>query len=1432
MKKPVLLFAFANERPGEKGRLDNLPKEMNAIKRSLEKVEDHDLCNIQLLPNANLEQLIHTFQRKKFRDKVAIFHYGGHATDLELMLEADQTGLAGAKSDGLIPFLANQKGLKLVFLNGCFSTNQAQNLVRAGIPAVIGTISAIDDQIAAVLSTGFYSAMAEGATIDQAWKEATFKVQAQVGTDNLNAYYQTAVSTDTRGIGWAQASSRFPWEIHYRQGHEYIQNWNLPDAAGDPYFGLPDIPGSYGYPDQPFRFLNRYKKKSARIFFGRGQYIRDLYHRLTSPHAAPILLLYGQSGVGKSSLLEAGLFPRLESQYDLVYLRMATHQSIFAQLTQAFNTIRNDEGQQANRSDQVDPLQDAIGQLREVQKQVTGLALKHLEQLIDSLSPREKKVAGSPLEDAPYLLKSWLRAESGSSKDGVIIVLDQVEEVFTQFPPEQVDEFNQLLQSLQFIFNESQRQPIGKIVFSYRKEYDSEVDKAFSTLGLPKEKVFLDKLDKRGVEEVVKGIASSPQLFNKYSTKIEEGLAELIAANLLLDQNSPISPVLQIVLTKLWRLQEAEDHRLFTLDDYQKLKREGILLDDFFREQMAKIRAWEKEIAHRVESSGLALDVLYYHTSKFVTAESHSLEDLRQKYQHQSAILDDLVEKLRELYLLTTNSSNVNSLAHDTLAPIVHRAIQHSEKPGQRALRILSAKMVEYEQDATQTVIDEADLALVERGADGMRIWTTQEQALIRKSRIRKAALEAERRRNRYLKTAGVTLISALLVLITFLWIQSNRLANVNLLTGRALQIGQEDAVAARKQIDQALMLLPDNDMALQVRHDLYLHDEFYLLSLATGNDEAVRGVAFAPGDSLLYISQGKTIYWYDRQGQLKDSLGLKQQAKEMYFLADKPRIVVSSEDHTLRLIDFPERQIRSFVGHRAPVSTIAASPDGQLVLSGDLSGQLILWDDQGKIAVRVPNTGQAALNTLAFSPSDSLFLSAGDDGIIRMYDFAGKLLQTFSHKAKVTSAGFSPNGATIFAGLRNGEIRKWSLEGREMARYIGHQKRINDVQFSPKGPYFLTASDDKSILLWDTSGHILKTYRGHTDFVHRVCFSRDGNFFASASEDGTVKWWKLKSKVIYETDAFAGSINDLVVSRDGKRTLIGLGAPAASDINALTVSSDDFFDQYEPKQAQKAVLVDQDLVPLHTLVGHKGNITAVALHPDDQMVLTGGDEGNVIFWNKNGMMIRQLPAHSSRIFAIACSADGRFVITGAADSTAVLWTIKGDSLVTLPHPDIVSDVIVLPDGQGIWTACYDGQLRRWSPEAELLQQWVTGKESIEACALSPDGKRIATGHGGTSALVRVHNLKGELVMEASTGSADISGGRAVYDLIFSSDGQRLIAGDAAGLLLTFDLNGRRLQTLDEFDGSAISGLGLLPDQKQILVGTKDGRLRKVEVLK
>ena len=132
--KPVILLAFANELV--EGRfLKNLSNEQNEIRKALEKAEDNGLCELVILSNTTIESLTETFQRKKYRDRISIFHYAGHAASYKLLLEGKDGENSEAHSSGLVPFLASQNGLKLVFLNGCNSERQAIDLINAGVAA-------------------------------------------------------------------------------------------------------------------------------------------------------------------------------------------------------------------------------------------------------------------------------------------------------------------------------------------------------------------------------------------------------------------------------------------------------------------------------------------------------------------------------------------------------------------------------------------------------------------------------------------------------------------------------------------------------------------------------------------------------------------------------------------------------------------------------------------------------------------------------------------------------------------------------------------------------------------------------------------------------------------------------------------------------------------------------------------------------------------------------------------------------------------------------------------------------------------------------------------------------------------------------------------------------------------------------------------------
>src|SRR6185436_18385159 len=115
-----------------------------------------------------------------------------------------------AHAGGLDRFLGEQRGLALVFLNGCSTQGQVQALLDAGVPSVIATSEPVKDAVATELSSRFYKALASGAPFRSAFTEATAAVQTWTG----------------------EIQGRLPWDLYIAPGaEEHVKHWSLPLAA-------------------------------------------------------------------------------------------------------------------------------------------------------------------------------------------------------------------------------------------------------------------------------------------------------------------------------------------------------------------------------------------------------------------------------------------------------------------------------------------------------------------------------------------------------------------------------------------------------------------------------------------------------------------------------------------------------------------------------------------------------------------------------------------------------------------------------------------------------------------------------------------------------------------------------------------------------------------------------------------------------------------------------------------------------------------------------------------------------------------------------------------------------------------------------------------------------------------------------------------------
>ena len=171
------------------------------------------------------------------------------------------------------------------------------------------------------------------------------------------------------------------------------------------------------------------------------------------------------------------------------------------------------------------------------------------------------------------------------------------------------------------------------------------------------------------------------------------------------------------------------------------------------------------------------------------------------------------------------------------------------------------------------------------------------------------------------------------------------------------------------------------------------------------------------------------------------------------------------------------------------PASAVSLSPDEKTLATGDLAGEVILWDTQsGTVRDRLPSTAPRVWN-LVFSP-DSKVLAIGPEGNTKLWHLGSKRVIVLAEGAALPVA-FSPDGQIVATGSFN-EVKLWQTATGESAGTLkGHREGIFSVAFSKDGRTLASASED--IKLWNlATRREVASFRQDKAF-NFVMFSPDG---------------------------------------------------------------------------------------------------------------------------------------------------------------------------------------------------------------------------------------------------------------------------------------------------------------------------------------------------
>ena len=519
----------------------------------------------------------------------------------------------------------------------------------------------------------------------------------------------------------------------------------------------------------------------------------------------------------------------------------------------------------------------------------------------------------------------------------------------------------------------------------------------------------------------------------------------------------------------------------------------------------------------------------------------------------------------------------------------------------------------------------------------------------------------------------------------------------------------------------------------------------------------------------------------------------------------------------------------KPLTGPANTIYSVAFSPDGNTLAAGSADDKARLWnvsDPAHPVLLGKPLTGaNGYIESVAFAPDGTMLALGSADGTVRLWNIANLARPVPSGRPLtgpgkiVTSVAFSPDGHLLAAASQDDKVWLWKI-GPHGAAADGTLTNatdwVNAVAFSPDGTELAAGSSDDSVRIWNVADRSLITTLPHPQPVTSLSFDGPGRL-AAGDADGTVSLWQIPPPVL-----LTGSpAYDAVYSPDGKMLAVSsqdnLQLWSAADRKLLAarpvpgtfVNAVEFAPRahvlaatYGDGMFQMWSTAGGTLVPLgHPVRASAAGLTeTVAFSPDGELAATGGDDGTLRLWSVRDPARPQLLAtkHDSGtyVFGVAFSPDGKMVAAASADNLTRLWDVADPARpVLLGRPlhglsSYAISVAFSPDGGLLAVGSADKTVRLWNVADPARPQPVgtplTGPTGyIYGVAFSATGKTLAAAvTDGTVWLWNVAAPAHPDLLGTLTGPAG-----HVYSVDFAPAGSELAAASADGTVRLWNIN-------------------------------------------